>query len=260
MQTVDEFKAAMRLVYQAYLRRGYLSPRPSGLKLSLFHALPETATFVAVRQDGEVIGTVTAIPDSSLGLPMDDVYHAELDALRGAGHRLAEVSMLMFQGCPEPAGTFPLLTADKLQMSLRLFKAMFDHLRCQTTATELVACFNPKHDILYRFLHLEPLGALKSYPGANGSPAVARHLNIQETECLAPSCPVLEFFYREPLQAQPAAARLAFSFPDLEELFTRSSTLFASASATERRYLQSRYAFPTDALFGQPEALSLPRA
>ena len=73
VETVDELTKASHLVYREYLKRNYLKPYPTQLKLSIFHGMPQTATFIAVKHR-RVVATVTVIEDSALGLPMDEVY------------------------------------------------------------------------------------------------------------------------------------------------------------------------------------------
>jgi len=41
----EELEQAYRLVYTSYRRRGYLDENPSGVRLTLFNAMPETVTF-----------------------------------------------------------------------------------------------------------------------------------------------------------------------------------------------------------------------
>src|SRR5215475_11839692 len=65
---------AFRLVHDQYVWRGFMTaPHPSGRRVNLRHALPSTRVFVA--SDGvRVVGTASLIPDSPLGLPMDEVF------------------------------------------------------------------------------------------------------------------------------------------------------------------------------------------
>lgn len=245
VETVDELKAATHLAYREYLKRGYVNPQPSQLKLSIFYALPETTTFIAVHPEHGVIGTMALIPDSPLGLPMDDVYTPELDELRRRGHRVAEASMFAFDTALFSRKGLPRFHATRLILTLQLFKLMFDYLRSATDVTELVACFNPRHQVLYEFLHLEPLGGLKSYSLVNGNPAVAAHLSIAGTQQLAQIYPVVKFFWEPIHSADAYTNRLQLAVDDLEDLFVRSSTIFASASHSELAYLLRSY--PTDA-------------
>ena len=79
-----ELESAYELVYQNYRPRDYMSPHPSCLRLTIFNAFPTTLTFVGVIY-GEVIATVSLIPDTPIGLPMDEIYHDEVQLLRDAG-------------------------------------------------------------------------------------------------------------------------------------------------------------------------------
>lgn len=259
VETIKEFKAATHLTYREYLKRGYVNPHPSQLKLSIFHALPETTTFIAVHPERGVIGTMALIQDSPLGLPMDDVYKPELDALRRQGHQVAEASMFAFDATLFSRKGLPRFHTTRLILTLQLFKLMFDYLHSATDITELVACFNPRHQVLYEFLHLEPLGGLKAYSLVNGNPAVASHLSIAGTEQLARIYPVIKFFWDPMYQADAYANRLRLAVDDLEDLFVRSSTILASASRSEVAHLLQRYPTHTcAALFKThaPDALS----
>ncbi len=92
-ETREELEAAYRLVHQSYMEAGYMAPHPSGLRVRAFEVLPQTATFIAV-ENGDVIGTISLIVDSPLGLPMEESYRAEVSALRRQGRKIAEVSSL----------------------------------------------------------------------------------------------------------------------------------------------------------------------
>lgn len=240
VKTVEEFKSASQLVYTEYLKRNYVKPNPARLKLSLYHTLPTTATFIAVHRHLGIIGTVSVVEDSPLGLPMDEAYKTEVDVLRRQGLRVAEVSMLALDGRLFGQKVFTLFHAKKLLFTLRLFKIMFDYLRSSTPTDELVACFNPKHQILYEFLQLQPLGGLKTYTAANSNLSVARHLNIRDTEQRAPSYLAQLFYGKKP---SPAifVDKLKFSPVDMEMLFIHTLPVFASASPTELAHIKSCY-------------------
>lgn len=84
---------AFRLVHDAYVARGITVPTRSGMKFSPHQVLPGTTTFIAERA-GRVLGTISLVEDSPIGLPMETVHAAEVAALRHAGRRFAEVSTL----------------------------------------------------------------------------------------------------------------------------------------------------------------------
>lgn len=241
VRTVGELRASAHLVYDEYLKRNYLKPHASAMKLSMYHTLPSTATFIAHHRQHGIVGTISLVQDSPLGLPMDEAYKNELDELRRQGQRLAEASMLALDSRLFGRQVFTLFHSKKLLLTLRLFKVMFDYLRSTTSVDELVACFNPKHQILYEFLQLKPLGGLKTYSGANGNPSVARHLNVAETERHAISHVAYRLFYGSRPSAKPFANQLRLSPEELRALFVQESSILSAASPSELAYLQSCY-------------------
>ena len=240
VRTLDEFVAAANLTYREYVVRRYMTSTSSQLKLSIYHALPQTTTFIAWHRSAGVIGTIALIEDSPLGLPMDDAYKAELDIMRRQGLRLAEASMLTLDSRLFSTGTFSMTHTKKLLLLMRLFKVLFDYVRA-TPTQELVACFHPKHQLLFEFLGLAPLGGLKAYAGANGTPALARHLNLETAERQAMGHPAYRFFFGRKSSARAFARKLVLSSDDLRRLFVLDSGIFASASPSELAYLMSCY-------------------
>ena len=136
---------------------------------------------------------------------------------------------------------FTMFNPRKLLVTLRLFKVMFDYLRSSTQVHDLVACFNPKHQVLYDFLQLKPLGALKAYSGANGNPAVARHLNIASTQRDATAHAAYKFFYGRAPSTKPFAKKLRLTPDEMQWLFVLHSSVFANASAAEMEHVKSCY-------------------
>jgi hypothetical protein len=240
-QTISELTAASRLVYREYLKRGYLRPQPSQLKLSLFQALPTTTTFLAIHRRTHLVGTISLIEDSPLGLPMDEAYKSELDRLRRSGHRLGEATMLSLNTDLFGRGVFTMFHAKKLLLTLGLFRVMFEYMRACTPIDELVACFNPKHQVLYDFLQLKPLGPLKAYTSANGNPAVARHLNVDETRRRERSHVAYRFFFGSTPSPRRFGRKLVLSPQELRKLFVVQTPIFASLSPTELAHIRQCY-------------------
>ncbi|PIQ84725.1 MAG: hypothetical protein COV75_00745 [Candidatus Omnitrophica bacterium CG11_big_fil_rev_8_21_14_0_20_63_9] len=241
VRTVAELKTANHLVYQEYLKRNYCKANAVGLKLSLYQALPTTATFIATHRRDGIIGTISMVEDSPLGLPMDEAYKNEVDMLRRQNLRVAEVTMLALNSQLFGERVFTLFHAKKLLLTLRLFKVMFDYLRACTKVDELVACFNPKHQVLYDFLQLKPLGGLKTYTSANSNPSIARHLNIRETERQAKAHAAYRLFYGAKPSPKPFEGKCALTPEDLRALFVVTAPVLTAASPTELNYLASCY-------------------
>jgi hypothetical protein len=168
-----ELESAYELVYENYRFREYIPANSSRLRLTIFNAFPSTITFVGVLR-GEVIATVSLIPDTPVGLPMDEIYHDEVQSLRDAGRRLAEVTMLADRR---------LSARRSLTMVLTLMKLVFDYSTLSLKATDLCITVNPHHDKFYHeYLLFSPLGGLRAYPSVSGNPAIARRLDLERVE------------------------------------------------------------------------------
>lgn len=90
-ETRDEFDAANRLVFEAYVAEGYWQNDETQLARNGWLHSTYRDLFVAVA-GGDVVGTVSVIHDSPAGLPSDEFQPAILRSYRRAGGRLAEGS------------------------------------------------------------------------------------------------------------------------------------------------------------------------
>jgi hypothetical protein len=165
----DEWEQAYRLVGTNYQARGYEPTTSSGLRFTAYNALPDSVTFVA-KHEGKVMVTLSVVMDNTvLGLPMESVFHAEVDQLRRAGRRVVEVTGL----------------ADT-ELSPREFIAVFValmRLMTQYAVTQdgdaLVITINPRHRDFYRkVLGFVPLGQCRAYPSVQNNPAEAYLLQL----------------------------------------------------------------------------------
>ncbi|HUF91061.1 MAG TPA: hypothetical protein VMR23_01715 [Candidatus Limnocylindria bacterium] len=161
-----ERDACFRLVHAQYVERGYTERDPSGRRLLLHQALPATRMFRATSA-ARVVATVSLVPDSVLGLPMDDLYAAELRPLRTAGRRLAEVSAL---AAAPGAGS---ATVAGLLSRLVLYAERLGRV------DDLCVTVHPRHARFYERLGFSPLGPVRQYEAVNGAPAVALRLDLR---------------------------------------------------------------------------------
>jgi hypothetical protein len=90
-ETKEELEACFSLLHNAYVESGFMTPDPSGLRVTIYHALPTTTTLCA-KYDGKVIGTVSLIRESALGIPLQRIF--DLSAVRIKEGQIAEVSAL----------------------------------------------------------------------------------------------------------------------------------------------------------------------
>ena len=69
-----------------------MKPAPSGLRATIYHALPTTTTLCA-KFDGQVVGTLSLIRESVFGFPLQAIF--DLKAVREERIKLkAELAVL----------------------------------------------------------------------------------------------------------------------------------------------------------------------
>lgn len=171
--TDEELEQAFALVRDAYVRVGLEQSGKQRVRLTKYHLLPDTKVFVAVAttEDNKekVIGTVSVVPDSALGLPAEQVAAQAIAQLRQRGERPAEFVALASddQGTQERA-------------ILKLIRLGLEYCR-RNGYSSLIASLTQRHAGFYRrFVGFEPMGKLTPYDMGNGTPVQVHHLNLRE--------------------------------------------------------------------------------
>ena len=163
-------RAAYELVYRLYREKGYADPNESRMWLSVYNLLPDTTTLVVLK-DEEIVGTLTVVFDGPLGLPADTLYRNEMNGLRRAGRRPAEIISL---------GVADEDRRTSRDILVKLFNYVYLvswHLR---GATDFVITVNPHHAAYYRkTLLFENLGRERCYGKVGGAPAMLLRLNLE---------------------------------------------------------------------------------
>lgn len=186
--TPEEWEAAFRLVRKNYVESGYESPSSKQVRFTPYHALPDTAVFVA-KCEGEVVATFSLVPDGKpLGLPLDALYEDEVNELRKQGRRLAEVTSLAANGLSQ---------REFIQVFTTLIRLMKQyHLRQGGDAW--VITVNPKHRAFYcKMLGYTSLGPCRAYATVAGNPAEAYWVDRQLMQ--AAGSKMFDQVYTEPL-------------------------------------------------------------
>ena len=166
-KTRDELEQAFSLIYREYINLGYITePNSSHIYLTIYHILPETAVFI-FKSYLTVISTLTHIFDSKVfGLPMDALYHNELNALRDEDRKLVELSALVTTSRARWRNIF-----------MYLCRAIYWY-SVYKNVDDLCIMVNPKHVKFYKsILFFEDLGPERHYPKM-GAPAVALRLDL----------------------------------------------------------------------------------
>ncbi|MCB1889550.1 MAG: hypothetical protein KDH20_18215 [Rhodocyclaceae bacterium] len=130
---------------------------------------------VLARKGADLWATLRLGLDSIAGLQADAHYRHEIDRLRGASRRLAEVTRLAIDA-PCPPAT----------MLLALFQQAIGHLSQQPPITDLVIEVNPRHARFYiqRF-GFSQIGEQRICSRV-GAPAVLLHRPVEAPESAAP--------------------------------------------------------------------------
>lgn len=86
----NDRREALSLIHSAYVRAGLPSRSENALRVTRHQLLPRSRIFVA-KAGGKVVSTLSLIPDSPAGLPLDDRCRGQVDRLRDRGLHIAEV-------------------------------------------------------------------------------------------------------------------------------------------------------------------------
>lgn len=168
-ETKEELEACFTLLHDAYVGSGFMQPHPSGLRVTIYHALPTTTTLCA-KYDGEVVGTISLIRESVFGFPLQSIF--DLNVIREKKGRIAEVSALaVHPKFRKTGGTilFPLM------------KFMYEYCTTFFDTRHLVIAVNPNRIEMYEsLLFFERLteNLVEKYDFANGAPAVGASLDL----------------------------------------------------------------------------------
>jgi hypothetical protein len=159
----DTRASAYRLAYSVYTKKGYVTPLRDGVLVAPYDVRPDTLTVLACDMAGVAAGTVTLVFDSSDGLPSDEIFRDELNALRREGRYLTEITRLAIG--EEHAN-------DKALLAL-LCNITFAYSSRIRGFTDLMIEVNPRHVAFYcRLLKFNQVGAERACPRVNGAPAV----------------------------------------------------------------------------------------
>jgi hypothetical protein len=241
VQSDEELLESARLVYKEYRACEYIPKNLQERHLSVHQAIPTTVTFVAIHKQKEILGTVTLIEDSPIGVPMESIYADEIHTLRQRGIRFAEIGLLALDEERLAEPQFAMSRFQRLLFVFHVYRAMFDYFRSRSNLDELVACFHPKHEFMYSFLGFLPLGGLKSYGAVQGSPAVARHLNKKDHELKALTDSHFQdlMFYWE--KAAQSIKPLRLSSELVHRLFVQKTDSFSRATPDQIRSIRDIY-------------------
>jgi len=169
-ETRQELEDCFKILHDAYVERGFMKPDPSGMRVTVYHALPTTTTLCA-KCDGRVVGTISMIREGVFGLPLQSSF--DLEQVRKKPGQIAEISGLAvhadFRKAPG-AVLFPLM-----KFIREYCVEVFD------TRHLVIAVHPDQIDFYESLLFFDRLRdtPVPSYDFANGAPAVGATLDLQ---------------------------------------------------------------------------------
>lgn len=168
-ETQEELEACFALLHDAYVASGFMNPDPSGMRVTIYHALPTTTTLCA-KYDDKVVGTLSLIRESVLGFPLQRIF--DLTALREKKGNIAEVSALAIH---------PRFRRTGGSILFPLMKFMYEYCTTFFDTRHLVIAVNPSHIEMYEsllFFQRLTQKVVENYDFVNGAPAVGATLDL----------------------------------------------------------------------------------
>lgn len=165
----NQRERAYHLAYRVYERMGYVPPNPRRLCVSAYDVQHETITILAMDDGGRDVGTITLVFDSTAGLPSDEIYGTEINAMRRRGCRLVEA----VRYCIDTEQVHSQVLMRRLLNVIFLYALRIG--RCDYVVNEC----NPHHRVFYlRKLLFEQVGPERACPRVKGAPAVLMTLDL----------------------------------------------------------------------------------
>lgn len=245
--TQDELEACFRILHNAYVAAGFMQPDPSGLRVTIYHALPTTTTLCA-KWDGQVVGTISMIREGVFGFPLQSVFN--LGQVRSKTGKIAEISALAID---------PRYRATGGRILFPLMKFMYEYCQQYFDTRHIVIAVNPNKIEMYEsLLFFERLQArvVDNYDFANGAPAVGATLDLlhapevfrQAYAHKRPRKNLFRYFVETRLANIRAPSRRFFTTNDpvltpalMDHFFNRRTQVFATLNDRQRLLLRSIY-------------------
>lgn len=171
----EDYMACFKLVYDVYLEAGFIKPSSLPYRIIKHHSDPDTMVFMGCLANDQAentpIYTASMFADNELGLPMDEGFEREVDALRNQGRRIVEVGCL---------ASDPTYRKGNKSVPMIMNRFIYNHAIEVLHADDLLITVHPKYIKIYEdILLFEKIGELSEYPYVEDNPAVALRLDLQ---------------------------------------------------------------------------------
>jgi hypothetical protein len=202
---LEEVEEAWGLVYQSYRRDDLVDANPYCIHTTEQAAGPQTAVILACLGP-LLVGTLSVYADGPIGLPLDSVYHPEIEVLRQSGRRLMEVGLF----------------ADRREHMNRSADGLFELMRyayyfaLQMKVDDAIIGVHPRHAPFYmRLMGFERIGAVRSYPTVKDRAVVLLRGRVRDVTTMESAPKGLAYFAENPIRAEAFAHRFRFDDPQV---------------------------------------------
>ena len=232
-------KKAYKLIHTLYLEMGIATQKSDGLWLSIYDALPETATFVVEDEHGLIAGTLTLVLDSPIGLPADALYKEEIDKLRSSGRKVSEIISLGISN--RAKGSVKLLAS--------LFYCAYLLSWQIKNYTDFVITVHERFEKFYcRNILFKKIGEVRKYEKVNGAPTVLLNLPLKLPQILKENRRIFPLYmlnYSYPEEIEVAKEIEAMLSPISDEefyyFFIEKTDTWENATQQQKEYIKKLY-------------------
>ena len=243
VSVANSFKLRQRVYrfqYQTYEKLGIVDPKNDGLWVTIHDALPDTTTLIAEDVQGKLGGVLTLVLDSPIGLPADNLFSSEMQAIRQANTYVCE--LISFGTSEKMRGSVRILAG--LLYSSYLFAL---HAR---KVTDFVITVHERYERFYcSNLLFSRMGPVRNYEKVNNEPTVLLHLSLRLPNRLRRSCrifPLSLFNYSETQEHAIASIINNLTAPmttqEFNSFFFEKTDVWNKATFEQMELIQSIYA------------------
>lgn len=163
-ESMGERTSAFKLAHQMYQRAGLTGQNDMQMRVMKHHLLDTTDVMVAKRA-ASIEFTVSLVRDGELGMPADALFGNEIQSMRSAGLRLAEVSCVA--GCCEGSNK-----KQRVQTLVSMIGLTIQVAR-RRGVDRLLLAVHPRHARIYRRMFgCVACTDVREYDAVEGNPAV----------------------------------------------------------------------------------------
>ncbi len=217
----EEILTAWQIVYHVYLHSGLILANPFCV-----HTMPQvvsnrSAVFLSGSGD-EIESTLTGVLDGGQGLPVDAVYHKELNALRREGRRLMECGLFAHRWQVQPVGERAAREGQeevsasqqlrRISQSLTGLMRLCFYFGLTHGVTDFIIGVHPRHAAFYRrAFGFRQEGPERSYETVNNRPVVLLRGDLREQIKQNPMPAALSHCLENPVDTSDFASRFRFA-------------------------------------------------